>query len=63
MLIAYRQIISSVQCFVIDIASRFVSYAGSTVYSMSFVDSIKHEAKPVSIFRRPRKITTMFRRG
>ena len=59
----FKEIWLNIHCLAIDMASRFVSYAGSVVYSMSFVDSVKHEAKPVSVFKRRRKITTMFTRG
>lgn len=59
----FQEIWLNVHCFAIDMASRFVSYAGSAVYSMSFVDAVKHESKPVSVFTRRRKITTLFTRG
>lgn len=59
----FKEIWLNVHCLAIDMASRFISYAGAAVYSMSFVDSVKHEAKSVSVSKRRRKITTMFRRG
>ena len=63
MLIHFQHLVLAVQCYAIDLLSIIpLIYSGGFVYAMSFVESVKHEKKPVSVFRRVRKITTGFRR-